>query len=311
MLYRTTLFAGFLCALFSGTGNAEQSLTLVYVPISAYSASFVAKDQGFFEKHGLNIDMKAAPGGTAPIASVVAGSAQITTTTPTQLLQAGEQGIDLVILAGGTYPTGLPHSNGIVARSDSRIKTPSDMVGKKVGIGGFGSIVDVLARSWVRASGIDDRKINWVEIQFPQVADSLRSGLVDAATDTNPFMASVISSGAAYEVVDFNSVAAPGALTVGYVASRSWTDANRDTVTAFRQALRDAASFIADSSHDDAIKAAIAKFTFLPPQAVGSVPISRSVGPDVTASALPFWIKASREQGLISGNPDPERFFVQ
>jgi ABC-type taurine transport system substrate-binding protein len=180
--------------------SAAEKITLLYVPINAYVASYAAKDQGFFARYGLDIELKIVPTGGPSIASLMAGSAQIAGTTPTQFLQANEQGFDLVIVGGAVaYPV-TPNANGIVAKTGSGIKAPADLIGKKVGIPGLGSTQEILPKAWLRANGIDERKVDWIEIQFPQLVDALKSGLVDAEVSVSPFLsraverASVISS---------------------------------------------------------------------------------------------------------------------
>lgn len=45
----------------------------MYTAVAPYAASFVAKDQGFFEKRGIDADLILAANGSAIVAGVVAG----------------------------------------------------------------------------------------------------------------------------------------------------------------------------------------------------------------------------------------------
>ena len=66
-------------------------------------------------KHGLDIDMTLTTNGSLISAALVADSAQLGGPTPTILLQANEQGLDLVVVAGtNVYPLASP--SGVVAR---------------------------------------------------------------------------------------------------------------------------------------------------------------------------------------------------
>ena len=284
---------------------ATTKITLLYVPINPFAGSWIAKDQGYFEKHGLDVDLILAPSGGGAISGLIAGSAQIGVTTPSQLLQADEQGLDLVILAGTTVFPVTPHSTGVLARSNSDIKTVTDLIGKKVAMGGFGSATDVIAKKWVQSNGLDYHNVKWVEIQFPQMGDALKAGLVDAVVSTNPFQSRILANNIGYEVVDLNSVPYKGTMSTAYISTRSWALKNAETISAFRAALDEATDYLNEPTQTDSIRATIAKYSKLPPEIVATLPIPTNVDAHAKPEGMAFWIEASREQGLITGNPDP------
>ena len=290
---------------------AADKITVLYAPINPFVASFAAKDQGAFERHGLDVDLKIAPVGGSSLASLMAGAAQIATTTPTQLLEANEQGFDLVIVGGGTVYPVTPKSYGLVAKTGSGIKAPADLVGKKVAIPGLASVSEILPKAWLRSNGVDYKKVEWVEIQFPQLADALKSGLVDAEVSANPFLSRVVEPGIGYLVVDFNTVAPKGAHTSSYVATRSWADKNRAAVQAFRQALVEAAVFATDAKNLASVQRIIAQYTQLPPQIAASLPVPVGLEPIAKPEGLSFWIDTSQEFGFTKSRPDPKTLIAQ
>jgi NitT/TauT family transport system substrate-binding protein len=177
-----------LLAIGSTQAFAATKLNLLYIPGGDFVPSYVAKDQGIFERHGLDVDMSIAQNGSVISAAMAADQAQIGTPTPPVLLQANEQGLDLVAVAGATvlpFPAGAA---GVIARNDSNLKGPKDLVGHKVGVPGFGGSFDTVTRYWVKANGGDYKKVNWVELQFPQMGDALKSGLVEAPWRSTRFM---------------------------------------------------------------------------------------------------------------------------
>lgn len=285
--------------------SAATKITLLYATTSAYAASWVAQDQGYFEKHGLNVDLSLAPTGGSVLSALIADSGQIGTTTPTTLLQADEQGLDLVIVAGASVYPVTAGSNGVLARTNSGIKGAADLVGRKVAQGGVGSTLDVLGKKWVQSNGIDYHKVNWVEFQFPTMGDALKSGLVDAVVSTNPFYSRILADKIGYQITDFNSVAPRGALTSIYVATRSWAAKNAEAVTAFRAALDEATSYINDPARAASVQGSIAKYTKLSPEIVATQPIPNSLDAHAKPAGIGFWIEVSREQGLIKSSPDP------
>ena len=284
---------------------AATKLSLLYIPGGDFVPSFVAKDQGIFERHGLDVDMSIAQNGSVISAALAADQAQIGTPTPPVLLQANEQGLDLVTVAGATvlpFPAGAA---GVIARDGSNLKGPQDLVGHKVGVPGFGGSFDVVTRYWVKANGGDYKKVNWVELQFPQMGDALKSGLVDAALAVNPFYARILDSKLGTDIGSPWSSAPNGTMIVLYAAKRDWATKNKEAVAGFRASLAEAIAYIGDKSHLPAVRDSITKWTKLPPQAAASIAIPDDLEPQAKTDGLTFWIAAAREQGLIKGNPDP------
>src|SRR5436305_857460 len=106
---------------------AASKLVFLYTAVPSYIGTFVAKDEGFFERHGLEVELTMAATGSIIPAALVSGSAQVGAPTPTVLLQANEGGLDLVYFAGcDVYPT--QSRTGILARPGSNLQGPKDLV---------------------------------------------------------------------------------------------------------------------------------------------------------------------------------------
>ena len=230
---------------------APIKVTFLYTPVNAFIGIFVAKDEGYLMKHGLDVDLTIAQNGSVISAALVANSAQIGGPTPTVLLQANEQGLDLVEIAGtGNYPQQT--KTGVIARKDSGIHNAADLVGKKVGVPGIGGIIDVLTRNWVKTHGVDYHRVHWVELQFPQMGDALKTGLADAVALVDPFYSRVIASNVGYNIGDYGEAVPDGTVPVVYATTRSWAMNNAEAVKGFRSALKEALEF----NREDAIAAA-------------------------------------------------------
>jgi len=283
---------------------AATKITLLYTAVNAFVGSFVAEDQGFFAERGLDVDLSLAQNGSVISAALVADSAQIGGPTPTVLLQANEQGLDLVVVAGTDfYPQSV--SSGVLARSGSGIAGAPGLVGHKVGVPGIGGIIDVLTRKWVQSSGADYRKVDWVELQFPQMGDALKADLVDAVASVDPFYTRIVDSKAGYPIGTYAAIIPNGTIPVVYASTRAWAVKNPEAVRNFRAALDDATAYVADKAHLASVRDSIAKYTKLPPQVAATLRLPDNLDAHATAAGLRFWIGVSREQGLIKGNPDP------
>lgn len=305
----STIFAAILLAV-GPQASAATKITFLYNASASFAGIFVAKDQGFLDKRGLDVDFSLAQSGAVMPPALVAGSAQIGAPTSTVLVQANEQGLDLVVIANTSVYPSPPHSDGVVARTGSGIKGARDLIGQKVGLPSLGGIFEVLMRKWVQSNGVDDRKIQWLEVQIRQMGDALKSSLVDAVVPVEPFYSRIIDSKAGYDIGDFESVVPAGTMPVVYATTRAWATQNAEAVKAFRAALDEAIIFIRDPANAAAVRASIAKYTKLPPEAAATLAIPSNLETRAKPEGLTFWIAVMREQGLIHGNPDPASFIA-
>jgi len=294
----------------SRPARAAEKITFLHTAVNSFIGLFVAKDQGILARHGLDVEISLAQNGSVISAALVADSAQIGGPTPTVMLQANEQGLDLVEIAGtGRYP--LPSQSGILARNDSGIKAAADLVGRKVAVPGLGGIIDVLTKKWVQASGADFRRVDWIELTFPQMGDALKTGLADAIASVDPFYGRVLESKLGYRIGDYAAVIPAGTVPVVYASTRSWAARHGADIKELRAALKEAEIFIRNPANLGAARESLARYTKLPPQVAASLSIPDHLDVDPAPESLAFWVEVSREQGLIKGNPDPKTLVVE
>jgi NitT/TauT family transport system substrate-binding protein len=302
-------FAAMLLATVAGVtipAQAETKLKMMYTPVSGFTAGYVAQDQGFFKKRGIDVEfMPTASSGNNPPA-LVSGSVQIAGPTMPTLLQANDSGLDLVVIASGAvYPL---EADILVARQGSDIKKPADLKGKTVGVPGLGALLHFMLIRNLQNNGVDPKSVRFVEVGFPQAADALKSGQIDAYPAQAPFTARILQSGAGYEVQNWLKNTPDGTLTVIYATTRKWAEANKQTVKDLRDAMKEAVEF--SKAHRPEMYASIAKYTKLP-QAVVSSLAPPNLEVDTTPKQIKFWIDLAKEQKAIKGNPDPAKIIYE
>ena len=285
-------------------------IVLGYTAVTDFASAFVAAEQGFFKKRNLDVELKFIPLNSTIPAALQSDSLQIGGPTPSVFLQAVDGGLDLVVVAGAGVTSQSITGFGVVARSGSNIKTPQDFVGKKVGVPGLGAFLQVTFRAWLKANGVDYKKVNFVEAPFPQHADMLRGGTVDAVVTADPFMARITDSGAGYVASYYSTFLPEGNPTIVYAATRSWAKAHAGAVKGFRESIVDGASFIKDPKNDAAVRAAIGKYIKLPPEVLAKAQISPP-GPIVTEKQLAYWVGLMKDQDMLKGSPDLTTLIVK
>jgi NitT/TauT family transport system substrate-binding protein len=284
--------------------HGQTRTRLLYGPSVNSIAIFVAEDQGYFKSHGLDVELNLGQNASTFPAALVSASADVAAPTVPNLFVAIEQGLDLVVVAGGTAYSGTTQS-GIIAAPNSGIRTAADLVNHRVAIAGFGTTIDILTKKWVQASGADFRRVNWVELPLPQMGDALKSGLVDAISTVDPFLTRVLDSKLGDNIASSGTIQPLGTQQVVFATTRAWALAHVDTLTAFRAVLDEAAAYILrDPAHAEAVIASLAKWTKLPPQSITASALPARIDVHPTPDSLRFFAEACREQGLLNTDPD-------
>ncbi|KAA9133653.1 ABC transporter substrate-binding protein [Microbacterium caowuchunii] len=124
------------CASSSDTASAEGealvelTLQTSWIPLVQFGGSYIADAEGYYNEHGVDVDI--LPGGpdVDPMAAVAAGQADIGMANADNVARANEQGADLVIIAAGFQKNPL----AILSSPENPIETPADMEGKKIGV---------------------------------------------------------------------------------------------------------------------------------------------------------------------------------
>jgi NitT/TauT family transport system substrate-binding protein len=221
-----------------------------YVPAGDWLPALVAKDKGFFDKRGLDVTLtKVAIISNIP-AALMSDSLNIGVSTPTVLIDAAENGLDLAAISGGTRFVKNPAIFSVVVRTGVTVKTAKDLEGKRLGVPGMRSIADVLLRKWLLDNGVQPSKVNLVEASFPQMKDLLKGGTVDAVAVLEPFRSRIVADQTGYRLADYVAEVNPDLLGGVWVARRQWLAANPKAAQAFRDGLTEAIEFIGKNAEE-------------------------------------------------------------
>jgi NitT/TauT family transport system substrate-binding protein len=183
-----------VCALFVGTvlvTCAEARKVTVGVPVLdvTQSALYVARDRGYFQKEGLEVELILMRGGVANQA-LIAGNVEFTT-VPTAGLQAALQGAPLKVVLS-TF-----HKPMFWLYSRPEIRNVKDLHSKKVAVSSLGAAGDSALRELIKKNGMDENR-DVVILAIGTTATrlgALTSGVVDAAMMTFPHNITAADSG--------------------------------------------------------------------------------------------------------------------
>src|SRR5215470_18081097 len=242
----TCLAVGLLLQAASLTSAFAQAakVAIGYPPATDFLAVYVAKDKGFFDKHKIDATVTRLPVVTNIPSAIVSGSVQIGMTTVPVLLQAVDGGLDFVVIAGAARHTKASPFISLLARKDVKIEKPADLVGKKVGVPGINSVIDVMLRKWLINNKVALNRVTVIEAPLPQLPDLLKVGTMDMVAIVEPFRTRIVASDIGYVAAEYFGEVDSDVLVSAWMATADWAKKNPEAIKSFRAAIDDGLAFI-------------------------------------------------------------------
>ncbi|MDE1157024.1 MAG: ABC transporter substrate-binding protein [Neorhizobium sp.] len=189
-----------------------------------------------FDKNGLKVTMDRGYGSGDTIVKVAAGAYDIGFTDVNSLIKFNAENPDKGLIA--FYQVFDRTPNSIIALAKSGIKTPADVVGKKLGSPEADSSRLMFA-AFAKANNIDPKSINWVSMAPNLRETMLVQGQVDAISGfSSTSVFNLISAGVAQKDINIISYADNGLDLYGsvLVAKPDYVKAHPDVIKGFVKA---------------------------------------------------------------------------
>lgn len=291
-------------ALFGAQGaQAQTKITIGCTATGDCASAMVGVDAGIFAKHGLDAKMVLIGINSNIPAAIVSDSIQIGGPTTTVFLQAIDGGLDLVAVAGASRMDPVANESiAAVAREGTSLHEAKDFIGKKVGAPGIGAFLHVLFVKWLIDKGVDPKSVNFVEVTFPTMNDTLKSGSVDAVLTAEPFITRITKAGTGYVGAHYAAELDRTEPIIVYAAARAFADKNPQAMPAFRAALNEAADIV--NSDPDKANESISRFTKQPLEIV-KLRRPNISAPKLTPEQLVWWLDVMKQQNLLQTKIDP------
>ena len=291
----------------TGTGDAEApaeqvDLTVGVIPILDVAPIYLGVQEGFFEDEGLNLTLELAQGGAASVPGVGSGQFQFGFSNTTSLLLAAQNNLGLKAIANGASATSDPMEDfhGLVVKADSPLQGFADLAGKRIGVNTLNNIHTTTVNEVIREAGGDPTGNTFVELPFPDMAQAVANGDVDAGVIVEPFLTMALNAGDRNLGSNLASVA-EGMTVAMYFTSEAYAQENADIVERFTTAMNTSLTYA--NENPDAVREVLGTYTNIDP----------AVAAEVTLPAWPTEIdRASVEKlselaqgdGMLTSAPD-------
>lgn len=148
-------------------GGAVTPPSMVHLP------PYIAKQMGFFDEMGLDVDIVSFEGGVGALRAASSGL-DVVATSSDPLFAAVQNG--LPVKAIGTYAPKL----SVVMMSVPDIKTPEQLKGRKLGIQEIGGFNHVMSQLVLRKAGISPNDVQFINVSTANRVSSMVQGQTDA-----------------------------------------------------------------------------------------------------------------------------------
>jgi NitT/TauT family transport system substrate-binding protein len=273
---RALVFAFAAVALTGPAALAQQkgaptNLRLAIIPVTNYTPLTVARDKGWFAEEGLNVTWSPVAQGAVAVEAVYGGSVEFGGSSIFEPMVARGNGLDIMLAVPGTRirPT-PPDNSALLVRAGDPINKAADLVGKKISAGLINSVNYVHMQWWLEKQGVDPKKVEFLEIPFPQMPDALFQNRLDAVWAVEPFLTFMMKSGKARILALPYQDTMPGMDITGYVAKESWLKANADVARRFKRVIERATDYLNQAPKEER-DSWVAKFTGMKPEVAAAM----------------------------------------
>ena len=217
-------------------------------PIFSVTIAHVAEKEGFFKKHGVDVEIRAMDNGTAAARAVVSGDIDMSwSPTPPVINQVSNAGVPLVAIYG------MPNPDWVVGTTEEG-KTCKDLAGQEVGVDSIGGARSVALRSML-SGGCKDVKID----EIKQVAlgstsgPAILAGRLHYAVLHLDDLAEIQHQGKKLHILLAMKNTNPTSHYLVLVARKDKLAANRDAYVRALAGMIEAAHFMQDPKNADAV----------------------------------------------------------
>ncbi len=272
---------------------AQTKINVAHVFANDFLPMFMAKENGCFAKRNLDVTLTLIPIINNIPATIIAGSTQIGVTTPTVMLQAFENGLDLVAVAGSSRMMANNPTMSVVMRQDVKVASVQDLKGKRIAAPGINSLAEVVLRKWFKNAGLKPGEVNVVEAPIPQMFDLLKGGTVDGVVIMEPIRSRIVAANVGYRhPSEFFATTAPDSIATFWITSGTWAKANGKAIGEMRACLAEAVEQI--GKQPDEAKKVELKYV------KANAPVYAKFESKITAADLKIHAEIATDMGLLT-----------
>ncbi|GAA4287859.1 ABC transporter substrate-binding protein [Georgenia daeguensis] len=290
-------------------GSATEAIPLTVGVLTSLDVApaYLAEELGMFDKHGLDVTFEVAEGGAALLPSVVSGQYDIGFSNPVSLAVARGRGMDVTIIAAGSASLNEePDYSAVLVNGQSTLTSAKELEGKTVAVNTLAGNAYVTTRQSIRAAGGDPDKVNFVELNYPDMVPALAESRVDAAFAVEPFVS--LHKDAGNKVLSWPFLdTSPNNVAGVYFTMQQTFEEQPDAVERFTAAISEASKFA--SENPDEVRAQTSNFTEMDDDLTAKVLLPQ-YPESINAESIRTQAQLAQDDGLIEAPIDVDELIA-
>ena len=223
-------------SLAASSADAATKITLLYTPGDSFTESYVAKDQGIFEKHGLDVTLQQINSSSQAVASLRSKSVDVATGPAGVIFDAIAKGVTDFTVFGEC----LPHTV-LEVWVQPNIKSVKDLVGKTISSTNPNSLGDLMIGVWLAKNGIKKSEVNVVYLGgLGNLISAMKANKTEATLILPPLGEQLIPSGQK-RLGDLRDIPYSNQ---GLATTKAYAAQNSDTLERFTAAVIESIAFV-------------------------------------------------------------------
>ena len=268
---RSTFAAAAVAATAAPTFVFGQTLVPVRIgtnPTESYALAIYTKEQGFFERNGLDAQWLNIPGASGGItAALVGGALDVGCISMGPTSNAHLRGIPLRLIAAGGIITSESSTTSLVVAKTSSYTSAKDLIGKTIGTVVLRDVITVAEAKWLDMNGGDSKSMKWVEMPMTDGPPALVAGRIDAYALGEPFLTN--SADSLRSIGNIYDSLGRRVMISMHIAMEDWITKNPDTARKVRTSLRQGAQWA--NANRAAANVILARETKIPIETIGKM----------------------------------------
>jgi len=225
-----------------GTAWAEP-VKLGLQPWLGYGPLWVAQEKGFFDKHGVEVELTNFNWDQDMVAAVASGNLNVIAAATNTTIAAINAGVDV---KGFLILDLSAEADAILAAKD--IQAITDLKGKKVAFES-GATSDLLINYALKQNGMSVADVEHVPMGASEAGLALISGQVAAAVTYEPYISAALKQADGHKVL-YTAAEKPGLISDLLIANSTWLQEHPKDAEAIIRAWDEAINFIRENPAD-------------------------------------------------------------
>jgi NitT/TauT family transport system substrate-binding protein len=261
--------------------------------------------QGYFKAEGLDVDFQTSAGGATVIPALINGEFDIVGSNVVSVMLAISRGLPIKMIAAGTSTSDDPSQDfsAILVANGSPIRDLAGLAGKRIAVNTLRNINDVVIKGGMEKNGIDDSRVQFVEMPFPDMLPAIARGQVDAGLLIEPFVTQGMSQGLRDVARPYSNLR-PGLQIGTFVMTSDKISKDSRLVSSFRAGVQRTADSIANDP--ESFRAALPKIGKFAPELARKIHINQwKVKTD--RASIELIASVMQRIGLMKGDIDIDK----